>query len=74
LILLEQEMVGYRMSASACTRCIPGAHISAFSDGTCRYGVLGPFSHCCENQLKACGLSASISHASRHLYVSTKSL
>jgi len=69
-------MTGYGMLASACTRCMPGAsvHISAFSDGTCRYGVLGPFSRCCENQLKACGLSASISHAYWHLYVSTKAL
>ena len=35
-------------------------------------GIVAPFSCCCENQLRACGLSASIRHVYRHLSVSKK--
>jgi len=43
---------------------------SAFCDGTCQWGVYRHLFHAadklCENQLKACSLSANVRHAYRH--------
>jgi len=34
-----------------------------------QYGILAPFTHCCENQLKSCSISASIRCVHWHLLV-----
>jgi len=45
-----------------------------FCDDTYQCGILAPFSRCCENQLEACCLCASIRNVYLHLSVSTKAL
>ena len=44
---------------------------SAFSAGTRRYSVAEPFSRCCEIQLEACSVIASIRYEYRQLVFKT---